>query len=231
MHAKDVAIVHGPPGTGKTTTLVEAIYETLHRENQVMVCAQSNMAVDWISEKLVDRGVPVLRIGNPIRVNDKMLAFTYERRFESHPDYPQLWSIRKAIRELYGRSRKGAERENIRQKINSLKDRATELEIRINEALFGEARVIACTLVSSANRILTGRKFSTLFIDEAAQALEPACWIAIRKADRVILAGDYCQLPPTIKCMEAARGGLDRTLMQEIADNKTRHCILVKGTI
>ena len=133
MHAKDVAIVHGPPGTGKTTTLVEAIYETLHRENQVMVCAQSNMAVDWISEKLVDRGVPVLRIGNPTRVNDKMLAFTYERRFESHPDYPQLWSIRKAIRELYGRSRKGAERENIRQKINSLKDRATELEIRINE--------------------------------------------------------------------------------------------------
>ena len=228
MHAKDVAIVHGPPGTGKTTTLVEAIYETLHRENQVMVCAQSNMAVDWISEKLVDRGVPVLRIGNPTRVNDKMLAFTYERRFESHPDYPQLWSIRKAIRELYGRSRKGAERENIRQKINSLKDRATELEIRINEALFGEARVIACTLVSSANRILTGRKFSTLFIDEAAQALEPACWIAIRKADRVILAGDYCQLPPTIKCMEAARGGLDRTLMQEIADNKPDTVSLLK---
>ena len=228
LGAKQVSIVHGPPGTGKTTTLVEAIYETLHRENQVMVCAQSNMAVDWISEKLVDRGVPVLRIGNPTRVNDKMLAFTYERRFESHPDYPQLWSIRKAIRELYGRSRKGAERENIRQKINSLKDRATELEIRINEALFGEARVIACTLVSSANRILTGRKFSTLFIDEAAQALEPACWIAIRKADRVILAGDYCQLPPTIKCMEAARGGLDRTLMQEIADNKPDTVSLLK---
>ena len=225
---RDVAIVHGPPGTGKTTTLVQAIYETLHREPQVLVCAQSNTAVDWICEKLVDRGVPVLRIGNPTRVNDKMLAFTYERRFESHPDYPQLWSIRKAIRELYGRSRKGAERENIRQKINSLKDRATELEIRINEALFGEARVIACTLVSSANRILTGRKFSTLFIDEAAQALEPACWIAIRKADRVILAGDYCQLPPTIKCMEAARGGLDRTLMQEIADNKPDTVSLLK---
>ena len=228
MHAKDVAIVHGPPGTGKTTTLVEAIYETLHRENQVLVCAQSNMAVDWISEKLVDRGVPVLRIGNPTRVNDKMLSFTYERRFESHPDYPQLWSIRKAIRDLYSQNRKGANRESLRQKINSLKDRATELEIRINEALFSEARVIACTLVSSANRILMGMKFGTLFIDEAAQALEAACWIAIRKADRVILAGDHCQLPPTIKYIEAMRGGLDETLMQKIVCNKPETVSLLK---
>lgn len=228
LHAKDVAIVHGPPGTGKTTTLVEAVYETLHRENQVLVCAQSNMAVDWISEKLVDRGVSVLRIGNPSRVNDKMLSFTYERRFESHPDYPQLWSIRKAIRELYARSRKGAEREAVRQKINSLKDRATELEIRINESLFSEARVIACTLVGSANRLLTGQKFGTLFIDEAAQALEAACWIPIRKADRVILAGDYCQLPPTVKAPEALRAGLGHTLMQTIVKNKPETVSLLK---
>ena len=228
LHAKDVAIVHGPPGTGKTTTLVEAVYETLHRENQVLVCAQSNMAVDWISEKLVDRGVSVLRIGNPSRVNDKMLSFTYERRFESHPDYPQLWSIRKAIRELYARSRKGAEREAVRQKINSLKDRATELEIRINESLFSEARVIACTLVGSANRLLTGQKFGTLFIDEVAQALEAACWIPIRKADRVILAGDHCQLPPTVKAPEALRAGLGHTLMQTIVKNKPDTVSLLK---
>lgn len=228
LHAKDVAIVHGPPGTGKTTTLVEAVYETLHRENQVLVCAQSNMAVDWISEKLVDRGVSVLRIGNPSRVNDKMLSFTYERRFESHPDYPQLWSIRKAIRELYARSRKGAEREAVRQKINSLKDRATELEIRINESLFSEARVIACTLVGSANRLLTGQKFGTLFIDEAAQALEAACWIPIRKADWVILAGDHCQLPPTVKAPEALRAGLGHTLMQTIVKNKPDTVSLLK---
>lgn len=228
LHAKDVAIVHGPPGTGKTTTLVEAVYETLHRENQVLVCAQSNMAVDWISEKLVDRGVSVLRIGNPSRVNDKMLSFTYERRFESHPDYPQLWSIRKAIRELYARSRKGAEREAVRQKINSLKDRATELEIRINESLFSEARVIACTLVGSANRLLTGQKFGTLFIDEAAQALEAACWIPIGKADRVILAGDHCQLPPTVKAPEALRAGLGHTLMQTIVKSKPDTVSLLK---
>lgn len=227
--AKDVAVVHGPPGTGKTTTLVEAIYETLHRENQVLVCAQSNTAVDWIAEKLVDRGVAVLRIGNPTRVNDKMLSFTYERRFESHPDYAELWSIRKSIREI-GHMRKGSysERETVRNRLSRLRDRATELEIRINEELFASARVIASTLVSSNHRILSGRRFSTLFIDEAAQALEAACWIAIRKADRVVFAGDHCQLPPTIKCIEAARGGLDETLMEKVVANKPDVVSLLK---
>jgi len=214
LRAKDVAIVHGPPGTGKTTTLVEAIYETLRREPQVLVCAQSNMAVDWISEKLVDRGLNVLRIGNPVRVDDKMLAYTYERRFEAHPDYPQLWALRKAIRELRAVKKRP---EAWHQKLDRLKSRATELEIRINAELFGDARVIACTLVGSANRLLDGMRFGTLFIDEAAQALEAACWIPIRRAQRVILAGDHCQLPPTVKCYEALRGGLGRTLMERIA--------------
>jgi superfamily I DNA and/or RNA helicase len=218
LRAKDVAIVHGPPGTGKTTTLVEAIYETLHRESQVLVCAQSNMAVDWISEKLVDRGVNVLRIGNPVRVDDKMLSFTYERRFEAHPDYPQLWSIRKAIRELRAHRKRGDK--NFHQKLERLKDRATALEIGINQQLFGEARVIACTLVGSGNRLLDGMKFGTLFIDEAAQALEAACWIPIRRVNRVILAGDHCQLPPTVKSYEALKGGLGKTLMERIAEQR-----------
>lgn len=227
---RDVSIVHGPPGTGKTTTLVEAIYETLHREPQVLVCAQSNTAVDWICEKLVDRGVTVLRIGNPTRVNDKMLSSTYERRFESHPAYPELWSIRKSIREMNGRMRQGSytEREGMRNRMNRLRDRATELEILINADLFDSARVIASTLVSSNHRLLNGRRFPTLFIDEAAQALEAACWIAIRKADRVILAGDHCQLPPTIKCIEAARGGLEHTLMEKIVQQKPSAVSLLK---
>lgn len=226
LWAKDVAIVHGPPGTGKTTTLVEAINETLMRESQVLVCAQSNMAVDWISEKLVDRGVNVLRIGNPTRVNDKMLGFTYERRFESHPDYPQLWAIRKAIRELRKNRKKGSE--NYHQKMERLKNRAAEIEIRINSELFGEARVIACTLVGSAHRLLEGMKFGTLFIDEAAQALEAACWIPMRRASRVILAGDHCQLPPTVKSIAALRAGLGKTLMERIAENKPEVVTLLK---
>lgn len=228
--ARDVAIVHGPPGTGKTTTLVEAIYETLHREPQVLVCAQSNTAVDWISEKLVDRGVNVLRIGNPTRVNDKMLSFTYERRFEGHPLYPELWGIRKNLREMMGRVRRGSydERESVRNRLSRLRDRATALEIQINAELFDGAHVIASTLVSSNHRLLAGRHFGTLFIDEAAQALEAACWIAIRKADRVVLAGDHCQLPPTIKCYEAARGGLERTLMEKVAAGKPVAVSLLK---
>ena len=159
------------------------------RESQVLVCAQSNMAVDWISEKLVDRGINVLRIGNPTRVNDKMLGFTYERRFES---------------------------------------RAAEIEIRINSELFGEARVIACTLVGSAHRLLEGMKFGTLFIDEAAQALEAACWIPKRRASRVILAGDHFQLPPTVKSIAALRAGLGKTLMDRIAENKPEVVTLLK---
>lgn len=226
LRAKDVAIVHGPPGTGKTTTLVEAIREALMRENQVLVCAQSNMAVDWISEKLVDRGINVLRIGNPTRVNDKMLSFTYERRFEAHPDYPQLWAIRKAIRDL--RAHRKRSDEKYHQKLESLKSRATELEIRINNELFGEARVIASTLVGSANRLLDGHKFGTLFIDEAAQALEAACWIPMRRVSRVIFAGDHCQLPPTVKSIAALKAGLGKTLMERIVEMHPEAVTLLK---
>ena len=228
--ARDVAIVHGPPGTGKTTTLVEAIYETLHREPQVLVCAQSNTAVDWISERLVDRGLSVLRIGNPTRVDDKMLSFTYERRFESHPAYPELWAIRRELRALQSRARRPdyAGREALRNRLSRLRDRATALEVQINADLFDSAHVIASTLVGANHRLLHGRRFGTLFIDEVAQALEAACWIAIRRADRVVLAGDHQQLPPTIKCPEAARSGLERTLMQRLAQTKPEAVSLLR---
>ena len=218
LRAKDVRVLHGPPGTGKTTTLVEAINETLMRETQVLVCAQSNTAVDWISEKLMDCGVPVLRIGNPTRVNDKMLGFTYEHRFADHPDYPKLWQVRRNIREMRRRRRESGER--FHQKLDRLKEVAVELEVRINADIFGQVRVIASTLVGAGNKLLDGQKFGTVFIDEAAQALEAACWIPIRRASRVVFAGDHCQLPPTVKSLEAIKGGLGTTLMERIVKNK-----------
>ena len=218
LRAKDVRVLHGPPGTGKTTTLVEAIGETLMRETQVLVCAQSNTAVDWISEKLVDNGVSVLRLGNPTRVNDKMLSFTYEHRFADHPDYPKLWQVRRTIREMRHRRRERGD--HFHQKLDRLKELAVELEVRINAEVFGQVRVIACTLVGAANKLLDGKKFGTVFIDEAAQALEAACWIPIRRCTRVILAGDHCQLPPTVKSFEALKGGLGMTLMERLIGNK-----------
>lgn len=217
VEARDVAVVHGPPGTGKTTTLVEAIIETTRREPQVLVCAPSNAAIDWISEQLLNRGVDVLRVGNPLRINKPLLECTYERRYAAHPDYPELWSIRKMIRDI---NQTQAYSKQKHSQLQRLHRRADELETKIHEEILQSAEVIASTLIGSANHVLDYRHFGTVFIDEATQALEAACWAAILKADRVIFAGDHQQLPPTIKCVEAARAGLDQTLMQKVVHSK-----------
>lgn len=216
LAAMDVAIVHGPPGTGKTTTLVETIIETLRRESQVLVCAPSNAATDWISEQLYKRGVNVLRIGNPLKISDDMMACSYEQRYADHPDYHELWNIRRTLREVSS----GMPTQQRQKNLHQLQRRQVELEIKINNDLFEQANVVSCTLIGSAYRIMERRHFSTAFIDEAAQALEPACWAPILKADRVVLCGDFQQLPPTVKCVEAARNGLSNTLMQNVTRSK-----------
>ena len=216
--ARDVAIVHGPPGTGKTTTLVEAIYETLRRENQVLVCAPSNMAVDHISEQLIERGISILRVGNPVRISKKLQAHTYERLYEDHPLYPQLWSVRKNIRELYS-ARKSSGKNN-REQIARLKDKVAEFENIIHQDLMQNAKVISCTLTGSGSHLLLGQHFNTVFIDEAAQALTASCLIPLLRSNRIIMAGDHCQLPPTLKCPKISTEDNSISLMEHTIANK-----------
>ncbi|MBL3656909.1 AAA domain-containing protein [Fulvivirga sediminis] len=233
--AQDVAIIHGPPGTGKTTTLIEAILQTLKQERQTLVCAPSNAAVDLLVEKLGEHGVNVLRIGHPARVTEETLSKTLDVRVAHHPDYKELKNLKKKAEEYrtlgkkYKRNFGHAERQQRRlllDEARSLKDDADQLSYYITNDILNKSQVIACTLVGASNNVIKGMSFNTVFIDEAAQALEPACWIPIIKAERVIFAGDHQQLPPTIKSFQAAKEGLEVTLFEKAIKNNRADVML-----
>ncbi len=220
----DVAFIHGPPGTGKTTTLVEAIWQTINTEGQVLVCAPSNAAIDLLVEKLSDRNLSVLRMGHPARVTEHSLSKTLDARIAGHSHFGELRALRKRLEQVKaqaGKHRRNVgfaektERRLLREEARQLKSDADMLEFYITNDLLQSSDVIACTLVGSAHPALRGRKFKTVFIDEAGQSLEPASWIPIVKSSRVIFAGDHKQLPPTIRSVEAARLGLERTLFEK----------------
>ncbi|MBX2844411.1 MAG: AAA family ATPase [Flammeovirgaceae bacterium] len=224
LKAQDVAIIHGPPGTGKTTTIVAAIQEVLKVENQVLVTAPSNTAVDLLTEKLAENGVNVLRIGNPARVNEELMQYSLEAQITNHNDYQFLKKLRKNAEELrkmgfkYKRKFGKAEREQRKllfAESRKMLDEATYLEKFIVDSLINEAQVISATLVGTVNKFIRQKTFSTVFIDEAGQALEPACWIPIVKSERVVFAGDHQQLPPTVKSYEAEKEGLGVTLFEK----------------
>lgn len=232
MQANEVAFIHGPPGTGKTTTLVQVIKYTVKREKQVLVCAPSNAAIDLLVEKLSDQGLSVLRIGHPARVTEQTLSKTLDARIAAHANYQELRSLRKKMEQLkaaaskYKRNFGYAEREQrrlLKQEAKALKEDADMLEFYIISDLLNNTDAICCTLVGSSHPTLRGKKFKTAFIDEAGQALEPACWIPLLRSERVIFAGDHQQLPPTIKSIEAAREGLANTLFEK-GISKQPHC-------
>jgi ATP-dependent RNA/DNA helicase IGHMBP2 len=245
VSAGDLAIVQGPPGTGKTTTLVQAIAAILHHDPQpILVVAPSNTAVDWLSEKLSDKGLNVLRIGNPARVSERLMSLTLDSKMAEHSRMKEIKRLKKQASEFrdmahkYKRNFGKAERDQRKALFDEARNILKEVErteqFILNDVL-AKAQVITATLVGANHYTVRGLRFGTVVIDEAGQALEPACWIPILKAGagpatatgdraatravpssgRLILAGDHCQLPPTIKSDAAARGGLNTTLLEK----------------
>lgn len=225
ISARDFAVLHGPPGTGKTTTLVQSIIETLKSESQVMVCAPSNAALDLLVEKLDLYQVSTVRIGHPARVTEQILDRTIDAQVARHSDFKLMRDLRKQSEEYFAMSGKwkrsfgAAEREQRKMLLTEARKLRTESQklknYIINNVLI-KSQVVACTLIGVNHKALKGMEFDTVFIDEAGQALEPACWIPVLKSNRIIFAGDHLQLPPTVKSQEAGRKGLTETLFEKV---------------
>jgi ATP-dependent RNA/DNA helicase IGHMBP2 len=231
LEANELAIVHGPPGTGKTTTLVQAIKTLMRQDNKkILVVAPSNAAVDLLSEKLSDEGISVVRVGNPARVSERMMALTLDSKMSAHASIKEIKRLKKQAREFrdmahkYKRSFGHAEKEQRKALFNEARNINKEverLEQYIIDDVISKANVITATLVGANHYTVRQLRYHTVVI-------EPACWIPILKAQKVVMAGDHCQLPPTIKSDEAARRGLNITLMERCVELHPEAVVLLE---
>lgn len=224
ISAEDVAVVHGPPGTGKTTTLVHAIVELVALGKRMMVCAPSNAATDHLALGLHAAGLKVVRIGNLMKMHEDTSDLSIDVRIQSDRSYKQIKELKKRaaeLRRMAGKYKRQFGKEEAEQRrllfeeARSSRTEARELEKYLVDKTLDEAQVIACTPVGSTSEFLSNRHMDVLVIDEAGQGIEPMMWIPILKANSVVLAGDPFQLPPTIKSQQAMRAGLSQTLLEK----------------
>lgn len=234
--AEDVAIVHGPPGTGKTTTLVESVLALIKLNKKILICAPSNAAVDHFTTHLAKKEVNVVRIGNLAKVEESNTARTLDALISQDRDFKQIRELKKRaveMRKMGGKYKRSFGREEAEQRkllfqeAKNLNKEARELERYIVDKVIENAQVVSCTLIGSTNEYLKDRRFDVVFIDEAGQALEAATWVPILKADKVVLAGDPFQLPPTVKSREAEKLGLNITLLEK-ATQRLERCALLE---
>lgn len=228
LGADHLSLIHGPPGTGKTTTLVAAVGELVKTEARVLFCTPSNSAADLVTLRLAEMGLRVVRTGNISRVEEDVLRHTLDIQIADHPDTAQVKKLRKEAAELRRKAhkKKGRDKGLAFRDAGRLNNWARQLEDRTLDHVLDMAEVVVCTLIGSAASILSKHDFKTCIIDEAAQALEPATWIPILKANRAVLAGDPFQLPPTVKSRKAEKEGFSETLLEKSLAIHGRNALL-----